>query len=63
MRGESKDRTVVEYALSGSERPMGVAQFKLTKVLPKELRAAATSFARLSAVVDETYAEQKTKKE
>ena len=60
---KSKDKTVVEYALSGSGRPMGVAQFKLTKAMPKELRIAATSFARLTAVVDETYAEQKTKEE
>ena len=60
---KSKDKTVVEYALSGSGRPMGVAQFKLTKAMPKELRIAATSFARLTAVVDETYAEQKTKGE
>lgn len=54
---KSRDKTVVEYALSGSGRPMGVAQYKLTKAPPKELVAAAESIARLTAVVDETLAE------
>ena len=54
---KSKDRTVVEYALSGTDRPMGVAQYKLHKAPPKELRVAAESIARLSVVVDETYAQ------
>ena len=57
---KSKDRTVVEYALAGIDRPMGVAQYKLHKVPPKELRVAAESIARLSAVVDETLAQVKT---
>ena len=51
---KSRDKMVVEYALSGSDRPIGVAQYKLHKVMPKELRIAAESIARLSAVVDET---------
>lgn len=54
---KSKDKTVVEYALSSVGRPMGVAQYRLTKAPPKELRIAAESIARLSAVVDETFAE------
>ena len=54
---KSKDRTVVEYALSGTDRPMGVAQYKLHRVPPKELSVAAESIARLSAVVDETLAQ------
>ena len=56
---KSKDRTVVEYALSGMDRPMGVAQYKLHKVPPKELSVAAESIARLSFVVDETFAQAK----
>ena len=60
---KSKDKTVVEYALSGSGRPMGVAQFKLTKAMPKELRVAAASLARLTAVVNETCVEQTSKGE
>lgn len=53
---KSKDRTVVEYALAGANRPMGVAQYRLTKAPPRELRVAAESIARLTSVVDETYA-------
>jgi hypothetical protein len=48
---------VVEYALSDEDRPVGVAQYKLMKVPPEELRIAAASIARLTAVVDETYEE------
>ena len=41
--------------------PWGVAQYKLHKVPPKELSVAAESIARLSVVVDETYAQTKEK--
>lgn len=57
---KSRDKTVVEYALSDEDRPVGVAQYKLTKVPPEELRIAAASIARLTAVVDETYEESGT---
>ena len=54
---KSRDKTVVEYALSDEDRPVGVAQYKLMKVPPEELRIVAASIARLTAVVDETYEE------
>ena len=54
---KSQDKTVVEYALANSERPMGVAQYERTKIPPEELRVTAASIARLAAVVDETYAQ------
>ena len=48
---------------SGTDRPMGVAQYKLHKVPPKELSVAAESIARLSVSVDETYAQTKVKED
>ena len=42
-----KDKFEVEYALRGLEKPMGVAEYKLTKELPKELQGALPSFKDL----------------
>ncbi len=49
------NRTVVEYALSVTARPMGVARYKLTKIPPKELAEMKEAVARLGAVVDATF--------
>jgi hypothetical protein len=35
---KSKDRTVVEYALKQATNPIGVATYKISKKLPKELK-------------------------
>lgn len=53
---KSRDKTVVEYALANTERPMGVAQYERMTTPPEELRVTAASIARLAVVVDETYA-------
>lgn len=42
-----KDKFEVEYALRGLEKPIGVAEDKLTKELPKELQRALPSFKDL----------------
>jgi len=34
---KSKDRTIVEYALKEAKKPIGVATYKLTAQLPKNL--------------------------
>ena len=36
---KEKNRIVVEYALKSSTRPVGVAEYKLTRTLPKNLKA------------------------
>ena len=51
------NRTVVEYALSVTDRPMGVAKYRLTQSAPKELSSMKRAVARLGAVVDETIAD------
>jgi predicted nuclease of restriction endonuclease-like (RecB) superfamily len=44
---KGKNRTVVEYALKGLTRPMGVAQYQLTRQLPSELQGQLPSAAEL----------------
>ena len=51
------NRTVVEYALSVTDRPMGVAKYRLTQKTPKELSSMKRAVAKLGTVVDETIAD------
>ena len=51
------NRTVVEYALSVTDKPMGVAKYRLTQKTPKELSSMKRVVAKLGTVVDETLAE------
>lgn len=51
------NRTVVEYALSITDRPMGVARYRLVQRPPKELAEMKAAVSRLGVVVDETFAE------
>ena len=51
------NRTVVEYALSVTDKPMGVAKYRLTQKTPKELSSMKRAVAKLGTVVDETLAD------
>ena len=51
------NRTVVEYALSVTDKPMGVARYKLTQRPPKGLAEIKKAAVRLGVVVDETFME------
>lgn len=51
------NRTVVEYALSVTDRPMGVAKYRLTQKTPKELSSMKRAVSKLGTVVDETIAD------
>jgi hypothetical protein len=46
---KTKKRLVAEYALSGSERPMGVAEYQLVKTLPEPLDSSLPSVEQLEA--------------
>ncbi|PIQ27822.1 DUF1016 domain-containing protein [bacterium (Candidatus Blackallbacteria) CG17_big_fil_post_rev_8_21_14_2_50_48_46] len=37
---KGKDKTIVEYALRGSNRPIGVSEFQLTQALPEDLQSS-----------------------
>ena len=51
------NRTVVEYALNVTDKPMGVAKYRLTQKAPKELSSMKRAVAKLGTVVDETIAD------
>jgi predicted nuclease of restriction endonuclease-like (RecB) superfamily len=63
MRGEnpsigiilckSKDRTIVEYALRESKKPIGVATYKITSQLPKALRLELPSPEQMGRLFEE----------
>lgn len=46
---KSRDRVVVEYALSDIKKPMGVSEYQLTRALPDNLRGNLPSIEELEA--------------
>jgi predicted nuclease of restriction endonuclease-like (RecB) superfamily len=51
------NKTVIEYALSVTDKPMGVARYRLTQKTPKELSSMKRAVAKLGSVVDATIAD------
>ena len=51
------NKTVIEYALSVTDKPMGVAKYHLTQKTPKELSSMKRAVERLGTVVDATIAD------
>jgi len=50
---KSKNRTVVEYALNTATKPMGVADYSLSKTLPKELKGLLPSPEEITKSLEE----------
>jgi len=46
---KGKDKVVVEYALSGINKPMGVSEYQLTQSLPDELKSSLPSIEAIEA--------------
>lgn len=51
------NKTVIEYALSVTDKPMGVARYRLTQKTPRELSSMKHAVAKLGSVVDATIAD------
>ena len=51
------NKTVIEYALSVTDKPMGVARYRLTQKTPRELSSMKYAVAKLGSVVDATIAD------
>jgi predicted nuclease of restriction endonuclease-like (RecB) superfamily len=49
---KDKDRLIVEYALRDSSQPMGIASYKITKKLPKELKKYLPSPGEIAGIVE-----------
>lgn len=46
---QGRNRVVAEYALRGMSQPIGVSQYELTCVLPRELRSSLLSIEAIEA--------------
>ena len=51
---EKSIRTIVEYALKDTVRPVGVAEYRLTEALPENLRGSLPTVEELEATLDGT---------
>jgi len=49
---KGKNRIVAEYALRGINRPMGIAEYQLSKALPEELKGSLPSIEELEAELE-----------
>ncbi len=56
-----RDRFEVEYALRGLEKPMGVSEYQLTKILPKGLQDKLPNVGSLEKELERELSDIKTK--
>jgi len=49
---KSKDKTIVEYTLQQSKKPIGVATYKITRQLPKELKRELPSPEQIARLME-----------
>jgi len=50
---KSKDKVVVEYALSDIYKPMGVSEYELTRALPDELKSSLPTIEQIEAQLEQ----------
>ena len=50
---KSKNDTVVEYALRDINKPLGISEYQLTEILPKEFKSSLPSIEEIEAKLDE----------
>ena len=50
---KSKNDTVVEYALRDIDKPLGISEYQLTEILPKEYKSSLPSIKEIEAKLDE----------
>jgi predicted nuclease of restriction endonuclease-like (RecB) superfamily len=46
---KSKDKVVAEYALSDINKPMGISEYRLTNILPEELKSSLPTIEEIEA--------------
>jgi len=49
---KSKKKTVVEYALKDLNKPIGVSEYQLTRILPDEFQPSLPSIEEIEAELD-----------
>ncbi|HNU13485.1 MAG TPA: PDDEXK nuclease domain-containing protein [Chitinophagaceae bacterium] len=56
---KTPNKTVVKYALQGMDTPIGVAEYQLTRTLPRQLKSGIPSIAELEAEMNKGYKQLK----
>ena len=54
---KTPNKTVIEYSLKGIASPIGVADYELSKALPKQLKSEMPSIAELEREIESEYTE------
>lgn len=57
---KTPNETVVRYSLQGIESPIGVAEYELSKALPKQLKGEMPTIEELEAEIEREYEELKS---
>lgn len=52
---KSKNDIVVEYALKDINKPLGISQYELTEILPKEYKSSLPSIEEIEAQLEDEY--------
>jgi hypothetical protein len=56
---KGKNRVIAEYALRGINRPMGVAEYQLSKALPENLKGSLPTIEELEAELREASGDER----
>lgn len=51
---KTKDNTMVKWALESSQQPIGVSEFKIQEILPKEIASDLPSIAEIESEIERT---------
>lgn len=51
---KTRNKVIVEYALRDTRKPIGVAEYKLTKRLPKDFKGSLPTIKELEAEISQT---------
>ena len=49
---KTKDNTMVKWALESSQQPIGVSEFKIQEILPKEIESDLPSIAEIESEIE-----------
>lgn len=60
---KEKDKVVAEYALKGTAQPLGISEYKLSRLLPDEVKSSLPTIAEIEAELSETPSEKEERPE
>lgn len=57
---KTKNKTIAEYALRDSSKPIGIAEYKIAEQLPEDIKGELPSIEELESEIDKSYEELKS---